>query len=565
MKKNLNSYFFIVITVTSIFLQISCSKNSSSGTENSTVLSSPKNVFAILENNKTKLSWDGLNVTDIDFRVERSLANDNNFIDVSGKLPATQSSFIDPMIHRMYGDSFEYRVIVSDNNVSYTSTTSNIITPSTDLNIIHFSPQFINSVSGLDASQFGFKLEFNGDGTTVAIATTGRSIVDGQQPSPSAAIELITRSGVNQWDSTSRIIMSSNSSTMRTFSLSPDGTTLAIGERVPKTGTNMGAGLVKIFTKDKLGNWNTITPIVLVSPKQGEMYQFGSVLKFSPDSKTLAVAETGTSIVRFYNNVLNTGWATTATTVLNDNTIITINTTEQAMEFSPDGNFFALANMFMDVDSSVNAGAVELFSKNRNGVWEITASKIFFSKSVGNNFNFGQSIAFNPDSTSIAIGEARTNIVLKNNTTYRGGNVQLFTKFKNNNWKSIPEHVFVSSASSGNFYGKKIAFNRTGKILAISDSQTTLFTKLNTVTYAGVVAVYRKDSQGTWNERPSEMLASNSTVARGGEEKRIEQFGNSFAFNPTDDTLFIGEPFGITDRALNIQTGFVNVYDTGTF
>ncbi len=564
MKRNLSSCFFIVITVTSVFLQISCSNNASSGTDNPKILSSPKNVFAILDNNKTRLSWDGLNFIDINFRVERSLANDNNFIDVSGKLPGTQSSFIDPMIKRMYGDSFEYRVVVSDNNGSYTSTVSNIITPSNDLNIIHYSSQFINTVSGLDSSQFGFKLEFNSDGTTVAIATKGRSIVDGQQPSTSAAIELITRSGVNQWDSTSRTIMSNNSSSMKTFSLSPDGNTLAIGEITPKTGNNIGAGLVKIFTKDKLGNWNTISPITLVSPKQGKIFQFGSVLKFSPDSKTLAVAETGTSIIRFYNNVLNTGWATTATTVLN-NITVTPNPWEQAMEFSPDGNFFALADMFMDVDSSVNAGVVALFSKNSNGVWETIASKIFFSKNRGSDFNFGQSIAFSPDSTSIAIGEARTNSVLKNNTTYRGGNVQLFTKFNNSTWKSIPDHIFVSSASRGNFYGTELAFNRTGKILAIGDRQTSLFTNLNTITPAGVVAIYLKDNQGIWNERPSEMLASNSTVARGGDGKRVERFGNSFAFNPTDDTLFVGEPYGITNRAVNIQAGFVNVYDTRTF
>ncbi len=130
-----------------------------------------------------------------------------------------------------------------------------------------------------------------------------------------------------------------------------------------------------------------------------------------------------------------------------------------------------------------------------------------------------------------------------------------------NKWKTIPDTVFVSSASRTRDFGSNITFNNTGTLLAIGGlfsqvyDEQAIFTGGNTSPVGGAVFIYKKDDSGAWVNRPSAVLASNSPTD-------YAYFGRSFVFSPTENKLFVGEPQGLVNQR---SYGSVNIYDSSLF
>jgi len=554
----------------SILLLNGCDKTDSPTTQQPILVKpdSPINIIASIKNNKTQLSWDapviastvttGATTTTTNevsyYQVERTILNQNKFTSIGTQLPTTQLTFTDLMTSRKYGDSFEYRVIAGNSKGKSASILSLPVTPGSSLNISHIAPNYLTSSYAKDKASFGFELAFSADGMTAAVATKGRSFINGQKPS--ASVEIFKRGVANDWSAFSVAVIPKPS--LATFALSPDGKTLALSDQNPKSGVTIGAGSVEIFTQDSSGQWDLIQTTTLVSPTPGKLYLFGSALTFSTDSKTLAVAETGTGIVRVYSTVVGTGWGTQPSSILNVPTSTKLELVSPSIAFSPDGQTLAIGDTTNTANTALYAGTVQLFSKNTDGSWNTNASTVFNSEQTGTNFFFGQSIAFSTDGNSIAVSEVTSQVLLDNTTTYRGGNVQLFTKDSSNMWKTVPDNTFVSSASLRTRFGKKFSFNSTGTMLAISEGKALIFIDGTLSEKAGAVLVYKKDSVGVWIERPAAVLGSLSP-------SNLGVFGDSVVFNPGDDTLFVGDPSGLTNTGMILDTGYINIYDSRLF
>ncbi|MFV1985568.1 MAG: WD40 repeat domain-containing protein [Thiohalomonadales bacterium] len=549
----------VLIIIFNTVLVLGCSNSGSSSNKDPVSIKpdKPVNVVATYQGNKALVSWE-LPITSDNsnavkyYLVERSILNQNNFIKLSAQLPATQLNYTDPMVSRKYGDSFEYRVTAGNKKGVSTSGLSLPVTPGSSLNISHVASNYLTSSYAGDKSNFGFKLAFSADGKTAAVAIKSRTFVNGRKVG--ASVEIFKRGVVNDWSAFSVAVIH-RPGIMTMFALSPDGKTLALSENSPSSGTNIAAGAVELFTQNSSGLWDLVQTTTLVSPAPGKFYQFGSTLVFSPDSKSLAVSEAGTSIVRVYNKV-NGSWGMQPGSVLNN----TANTAglRPSIAFSPSGNILAIGDPGITVNSLLNAGAVQLFSKKTDGSWNTVASTSFNSKQPGKGFLFGQSIALSADGNTIAISEESSQVLLDNTATYQGGNVQLFTKDSLNKWKAVPDTIFVSSASLRTSFGMDFTFNRTGTMLAISEGRGVIYTNGKNNEKSGAVLVFKKDTSGVWLERPVAVLGSLAPSF-------IGEFGSSVVFNPGDDTLFVGEPTGFTKKGAILETGYINIYDSRLF
>lgn len=505
------------------------------------------------------------------------------FTAVGGQLPATQFTFSDPIIERKFGDSFQYHVVAGNSAGSSVSGLSAVVSPGSSLNISHSPVNYMESSYANQGARFGFKLAFSGDGASVAVATKNRSFMPSLSPRASVEIfERVVRNEGDQvfidWSQASVAVIpftTASKMSLESFTLSPDGNTLALSDLEPASGEISGAGSVQLITKNSLGEWNTTPMITLVSPVRGHLYRFGSVLLFSPDSKTLVVAETGTGLVRLYNNDVTTGWPALPNGVLNEQTLTSTKLIDPALAFNSSGNILAVGDPQADVDDPnaaavtlPSAGKVQLFAKQTDGSWDPIAETVLISKNPGSNYLFGKSVAFTTDGRSIAIGEERTQLTLDNGSAYRGGNVQLYRQDSANLWKAVADNVFVSSSQGNGNFGHNIAFNSAGTLLAISERNGEIYTSgsIGSVgsgnngsgTKGGAVYVFKTDDQGAWVERPAAVLGSNRPVVYG-------EFGASFGFGPSDIALLIGEPGGVIPGLVDIEVGYVNIYDTGLF
>ncbi len=554
------SVFTILILICSSIIVSSCDGTGTSTPKApiSSIPGSPEKIVATYTDNQAKITWEtpvSTNSTGavMYYQVERSILNTDNFIKIGTQLPSTQLKYNDLLTSRKFGDSFEYRITAGNSNGEKASALSLPITPGDSLNISHVAPNYLTSSYAKNKARFGFKIAFSADGIIAAVGTERQSYINGQKGS--ASVEIFKRNVENDWNAFSVAVIPKAS--LSTFALSPDGKTLALSDLAPNSGENIGAGSVEIFSEDSNGQWNLVQSTTLVSPTPGKLNRFGSALVFSPDSKILAIAETGTGIVRMYTRV-NEIWAIQASNELNI-TAITERNMSLSLAFSPDGKTLAVGDQAFKVNNMVSAGRVQLFERKIDNSWDTVATTRLTSSPVGSFFYFGETVAFSADGQSLAVGSFKGEVLLDNTETYRGGNVQMFTKDKNDNWNMAPDATFVSSVSLRTRFGQDFSFNRSGDLLAVSEGSSLIFVNGALSETAGAVMVYKKDSSGAWDERPVAVLGSLSPVSDG-------EFGWSVVFNPSDDTLFVGEPTGLTQSGLfPLDTGYINIYDSRLF
>ncbi len=313
------------------------------------------------------------------------------------------------------------------------------------------------------------------------------------------------------------------------IAISPDGLTLAVGEPNGDPNIAPDSGNVQLFVKSG-SVWKRGLVLLADSPTTGN--RFGSSIAFSPDGKTLAIGETfgdfndaqDAGAVHIFNKA-GTDWKKTPNRgqKLKSQIFTTLNRFGTTIAFSPDSKTIAIGEVLGDPTTAADAGTVQLFI-NIDGTWNSDALLTAKAPTSGNGF--GRSLSFSPDGEALVVGE--TGLSPTSNT----GLVHLFTKL-NNTW-SHRQVLQAKVPSTANGFGISVAFSPDSSTLAVGEFQG----DLNKVTDSGSVQLFIK-SKATWDNTPIKGAILSSQIPRS-----QNKFGKSVAFSPDGITLSVGEILG---------------------
>ncbi len=200
--------------------------------------------------------------------------------------------------------------------------------------------------------------------------------------------------------------------------------------------------------------------------------------------------------------------------------------------FSSDGKTMAVGEPHATQLAFTNAGSVRLYSKVGSN-WIL--GPLLVSTSINQNFYFGNSIAFSPDNSTLAIGEG-----------FSGKSVQLF--FKNGtDWTS---NIPIRGTVIPNIKASYLAFSPDNITLAVGDGGNNSYG--DGTTGGGKVRLYLR-SGNSWNNAPILAQTLAPTIANSN-----NAFGFPIAFNSDGTTLAVGEYYG--DSATTLDIGKVNLF-----
>ena len=301
------------------------------------------------------------------------------------------------------------------------------------------------------------------------------------------------------------------------IALSRDGTTLVVGAphedggRTPATRPNGqtnedigNSGAVYVFTRRE----NTWTQQAYIKAKNADRLDvFGTQVAISADGTTIAVS-----------------------THLEDSEGQTIN-----------GD--SLNN------NAENSGAVYIYVRNTNGVWEEQA---FIKASNSEAYDlFGIDISLSNDGHTLAVGatgedssSTEINVGMNDNSGNSVGAVYVFAR-DNGVWS---EQSYIKPQQLGDepnqlLFGSAVTLSGNGDVLAVSAPSY----DLSTVPNSGIVYVYSRDSNSVWTFSALK-AATNSSIASG--------FGSDISISDDGTTMAVG---ALGDN--KIATG-INDYNT---
>ena len=198
-------------------------------------------------------------------------------------------------------------------------------------------------------------------------------------------------------------------------------------------------------------------------------------------------------------------------------------------------------------DSSINAGAVYVFTRGTGGAWTqqayLKASNTDADPAFAEDF-FGLSVALSADGNTLAVGAPRedsgttgVNGDQADNTATFSGAVYVFTRDTGGGWAQ-QAYVKASNTDAVDFFGRSVALSADGNTLAagafLEDSSATGANGNdadNTVIDAGAAYVFVRDGGGAWTQQ-AYIKASNTDAG--------DRFGFTVALSADGDTLAVG-------------------------
>jgi len=471
--------------------------------------SKPQNLVATTIDSKVILKWESIDTNYIDhYKVEVSIDNQISFSVVNENISGKSLSFVDTNVQNDV--NYIYRITANNMLGDSSLVISNVATPKIGVNWLSLNTK-LNSDTPRNFGEYGTAVAFSPDGQTLAIGENARP---DQATQSTGAVFLYKKSTTdNTWIQTQILTVQFGSSFGIRLTYSPDGSILAIGEllaTVKATQASNRNSSVYLFTQDTTGTW--ILDSELVSQDQQVNLVFGSAFNFSLDSKTLAIAETGSTLVfprtgrTHLFTLKNSIWTRGQTLTSVDQAI---NNGFGSPTFSPDGITLAING----------PGKIHLFTLNNSNKW-VNSS----------NINTIGLIAFDSTSDTLAIGKAGGNAATASNS----GIVEIYTKY-GNKWKQS-QILTAKVPITSNGFGSSIEFSTDGLTLAISEY------------WANSVSIFIK-SELTWN---LEQIISPATTTA------VNEFGSSISFNNDGSLLAIGNRFGSAAGIAN--SGFINLY-----
>ncbi len=502
-------------------------------TTDSTKPGTPRNITAIARNGVVTVSWLAPNTGAAPnyYTVDKSNDNKKSFNSVVSNVPADIVSIPDSNV--LNNTTYLYRVVAGNDVGVGLAAFSNTVTP--EVLATEVTPKSVITSPSANAqaqfpTNFGSAIAFSENGQFMAIAER----LGNPAMIPDNAVQIYIKKA-DAWQHKQTLISSSGSRLTgfgSSIAFSSDNLTLAIAQSNDNTGD---PGSVQLFTKRQSGDWQ-FKQLITASIEQSET-DFGAVIRFSSDGKTLFVSESQKSSAALFKkgsvvlyHKVDTNWTSFKT--LTSNNAIAGTNFGASIALSLDG--FSLAIGETGFDSS-KAGNVQLY-KNINEIW--THQQTLTSKFIDESNQFGRSVAFSADSKTIAIADSNNARV---NTK---DNVQLF-RYSNNSWLASQT---LSSADKKS-YGHALAFSPVANLLLISEQ-----TASPTLQSSNQVTVFRY-SNSQWLQ--SKIVRSLTPLSKGA-------FGFTIVFDRNGSTVVIGEPQGNLGSNTG-DIGVVNFFEATQF
>jgi len=357
--------------------------------------------------------------------------------------------------------------------------------------------------------------------------------------------------------------------------ISGDGNTLAIGaswEDSAATGINgnqtdnsiFESGAVYVFTRTPAGDWSQQAYLKAAIPEPG--IYFGNTLALSDNGNTLVVGSPHESWVQAISTTPNVGSAYVftrvgATWTQQANLVASRRGPDlfaSAVTISGDGTTIAVgapleSSAAMGINGNQNpnapgnwaagAGAVYVFTNNAGGWTQQAYIKASNTDAGTNNGGqFGIAVALNLDGSTLAVGahqedSAATGINgnQADNSAADSGAVYVFTN-TGGIW-SQQAYIKASNTNAGDWFGKSIALNNNGNLLAVGaklESSATIGINGNqadnSAADSGAVYVFT-NTGGIWSQQ-AYIKASNTSG--------LNYFGNAIALDASGNTLAVG-------------------------
>ncbi|MFV1983400.1 MAG: hypothetical protein ACC657_07655 [Thiohalomonadales bacterium] len=537
-KYNLNK----LIVMFSVLINIvSCGGGGNNdSTTNNNKPGQPQNVSATAGDGTVTVKWQKSNTgnTPTYYKVDKSIDDKKTFNDVDLNVPADKLTLIDPDAKN--GSSHIYRVIAGNNIGISAAAFSNAVTPQAvtqrtlKLSSLLTSPTA--SKKNRFTSLFGKAIAFSPDGSLMAIAE--------KMGDPARIFEAVVQlfGKTNTGWKNNGLIGTGLRPVIDAFgtsiAFSPDGSMLAIGEFNMARDSSTDMGSIQLFTLSNTGSWSLKQALTAKIFERGK--KFGVAFSFSPDGATLAVSEfsleptgsTYTGKIYLYTKP-NTQWELSQTLSSQDSSVDYY--FGISIAFSPDSTTLAVGETRGQLS---NAGSVQLFSKSGTN-WKYTQS--LASVTPVTSSQFGISIAFSADNNTIAVGETKTV------AEQSAGSVQLFTKI-GNTWNR-GQILSAGQSTIEPAFGMSLVFSPVSNSLVVGAVPNK--DKLN---YGGKVYLFNY-LDSSWVQ--SQILTSQTSLPD-------DQFGASVVFNSDGSSLAVGETRGNIDGNTG-NAGVVNIFDKTQF
>lgn len=339
----------------------------------------------------------------------------------------------------------------------------------------------------------------------------------------------------------------------QSVALSADAKTLVIGADEESNGTHLYAGAVYIY---KLGidGWKQIEKLIPITVF--DQYYFGYAVSLSDDGKTLAVSargdgssisaginspqdnnrpRSGAIYIYQYNNT----WEQTA--YLKQSTIKSQSDFGESVSLSGNAKLLVVGAPRYDEFNDDNIGAAYIF-ENESNVWTLKQALIPKTPQINQRFGinimslqFGTSVEFNKDGTTLAIGAPADSSILPGVSKPDEGTTPKITSsgavylFERNGvqWEETV-HIKSSNLIDQARFGKKISLNSDGNLLAVSAPKDR--SSPTSASEFGAVYVFNKVNNN-WQQRDYIKITNSHNDA---------SFGSSLSFNASGSMLAIG-------------------------
>ena len=232
-------------------------------------------------------------------------------------------------------------------------------------------------------------------------------------------------------------------------------------------------------------------------------------------------------------------------------------------------------------DSSLNSGAVYVFTRGSGGEWTqqayLKASNTDADPAFAEDF-FGLAVAISADGSTLTVGAPREDSIAAgvdgdetDNSAQLAGAVYVFTRDNDGVWTQ-QAYVKASTADVADFFGRSVAVSADGDTMAVgafleSSAATGIDGNQfdNTAPDAGAAYVFTRDTGGVWTQQAYLKASNTDADDRFGFRVALSADGATLAVSAqNEDSASTGvNGDGLDDSAVDSGAAYVFTRDTG--